>query len=138
MLRLLRHTDIDTVVRMMLALRHTTAWSKYTREGYTYEALQQFISDRAFDPRSVCYVWDTGHGGVSAFCGGTLTPFNLPPHMPVVYEWGWYGSPREAVTCWKQVCAWAKLRGAELGYRVSGRPGSTMNKFCELGTWEVL
>lgn len=137
MLRLARHTDVPVLVQMMLKLRHTTAWSMYTREGYNHDSLTEFVTARLLDIQSVCYVWDADEG-VTGFCGGSLSRFYLPPHMPIMHEWGWYGEPKVAVQCWKMVQQWAKQHGAELSYRVSGKPGNSVTKFVEQGTWEVL
>lgn len=121
----------------MLELRHKTDWVKFNREGYDNESLQQFISAKLADPGSVCYVWDTGDHGVRAFCGASLTRFHLPPHMLLVYEWGWAGESRYTVKCWQGVKAWAKKRGAELAQRASHAvtPG---RHIVEHVTWEVL
>lgn len=136
MLRLARDTDIPAIVEGMLVLQAKTGWSTYERTGYTREALGAFLSGHLESSNSVLYVWESDT--LTAFCGGTLSNFMLPPHMPIVLEFGWFGVDRDAAAVWNAVKHWGKRRGAELAYRVLARPGSSKTRIREEVTWEVL
>ena len=137
MLRLANHTDVEGIVDGLLSLKARTGWSRYHQPGYNQQSLREFVTRQLNSSVSVCYVWDAG-GVVKAFCGGELRRFNLPPYMPCVLEWGWYGSQREAVRCWQKVRRWGLLRGAELAGRVHPRPATRSNRVIEQVVWEIL
>lgn len=137
MLRLANDKDVPWLTDQMLKLQPETAWAKW-QGGYDSVSLSRFLNERLHDPNSVCYVWDDGHSGLSAFCGTSINHFPLPPHVPVMFEWGWRGRAKESARCWRACCEWAKRRGAVYGCRVSGRPGSNDRRVCELVTWEKL
>lgn len=136
MIRLATHKDIPQIVEGMLALKAQTGWANYGRAGYTRESLRVFLTERLNSSNDVLYVWDDD--SITAFCGGSMSNFLLPPHMPIVLEWGWFGLRRDAAECWSMVKRWGKRRGAELAYRVLARPGSSSTRIREEVTWEVL
>lgn len=136
MIRLARVEDIDVIATGLLELKAKTGWAFYGRDGYTRESLRVFLASRLNDSDSVLYVWEADT--VTAFCGGQMSRFLLPPHMPIVLEFGWFGCERDAIECWVAVKEWGKRRGAELAYRVLARPGSSKTRIREEVTWEVL
>ena len=137
MIRLAREDDTPAIIQGMLALKPLTGWALYDRPGYDESSLTYFLYKRMADPRSVLYVWDVGTS-ISAFCGGSLDRFYLPPHMPLVFEWGWWGPPREAVQCYQAVARWGKRHGAELIGHVKARPGMQANAIHEHIVWKVI
>lgn len=137
MLRLATYEDIPEIVDGLIKLKQHTGWSQYRQPGYNPSALREFVTQQLNSAVSVCYVWDTGRG-IQAFCGGELRRFNLPPYMPCVLEWGWYGPARESVRCWKKVRQWGVLRGAELAGRVHPRPATSKRRVVEEVIWEIL
>lgn len=121
----------------MLQLKAHTTWGAYDQPGYTQEALTRFLAEQLVSPDAVCVVWDTA-GRPDAFCGGRLSTFVLPPFMPLVFEWGWAGSPRAATRCWQRVRQWGKQKGAQMAYRAIPYTPSSKTRIRELVTWEVL
>lgn len=136
MLRLAQDKDIPAIVEGMLALKAQTGWSQYERPGYTRESLTVFLYDRLLDSNSVLYV--SGDDTISAFCGGSLNRFYLPPHMLNVFEWGWFGDKRGCVECWNAVKRWGKRHGAELAGRVAAKPGTRPDTIEEHVIWKVI
>ena len=137
MIRHATHADIPALTQGMMALKDHTGWSAYHQPGYNHDTLTAFLTARLLHPQSVLFVWDPGTG-VSAFCGGSLQWFTLPPYMPSVLEWGWFGPARPAAKCWNALCEWGRDHGAELAGRVSAVPGTHPKRIRESLTWKVL
>jgi hypothetical protein len=137
MFRLATLDDTPALVDAMYKLKDQSQWAAVEEHAPTAQ-LTDWIRERLSSPRSVCYVWDDGRDDISAFCGASLSQFYLPPHMPTVFEWGWYGSPKRAVQCWRACCAWGKKHGAEWAGRVSGKVGTDPRRVIEAITWEKL
>lgn len=138
MLRLAQPRDVPTIAQGLLALRQQTGWKFYNHDGYTCDSLSAFVHDQLANPLTVCYVWEDDTHRVSAFCGATLSRYMLPPHMPMVLEWGWFGQGRAAANCWMACKRWAKKRGAEIAYRALTAPVGNKKRIRESVTWEVL
>ena len=138
MVRLAQLSDLPFITHGLLNLKQQTAWSRYKQSGYNNDTLSQFIKDRLVDSQSVCYVSCCGDGQLCAFCGGSLNRFYLPPHMPLVFEWGWFGPSKQATECWHAVVQWGRKHGAELAGRVRAHPGSRPGKIVEQYVWKVL
>jgi len=131
MLRLATHDDIPQLTTALLNLKAQTAWKDEPLEQNP-QRVAEFVTGQLTSPESVCYVWDDpAHG----FCGVRFAWMHLPPHLPYVFEWGWDGSPRAAVRCWRACCEWGKKRGAVYGLRTTSTPGSRVTERC---TWERL
>jgi hypothetical protein len=122
------------VVTGMLALKANTAWARHPGVGYTRDTLTAFLRHQLTRETVVMYVTDDA----TSFCGGALSTFYLPPHTPLLFEWGWYGTPRGCAACWRAVKRWGARRGAQIVYRVLARPGSSPTRIRERVTWEVL
>jgi len=138
MQRLAHDQDIPWLTQQMLHLRQETGWRHEQPTGYNTESLQEFLNWRLHDPLSVCYVWQADDGDPAAFCGTTLSRLTHPPYVPILHEWGWAGRKREAVKCWRACTQWAKKRGAEYGYRVTGSAEVHPHRIVESVTWEKL
>ncbi len=137
MLRLATLDDIPWLVHAMLELKAQTGWALYLQPAYNYDTLTHFLTNRLYDPLSLCMVWDPGDGP-TAFCGGSLQSFVLPPHMPCVLEWGWYGPHKAAVKCWHAIVDWGVHHGAKLSGRVASQPGTSSQEIRETVIWKVL
>jgi hypothetical protein len=138
MLRLAQSTDVPHLTRLMLQLRASTGWRDEQPTGYNAESVHEFLNQRLHDPCSVCYVWQANDGDPAAFCGATLNRLTHPPYVPVLHEWGWSGARRDTVKCWRACTKWAKKRGAEYGYRVTGSAEVHPRRIVESVTWEKL
>ena len=138
MMRLATERDIPYILEGMLQLKQQTGWAAYVQPGYNATSLTTYLYDRLYDPQSVCVVWQPLNGIPSAFCGGSLSTFHLPPHMPLVFEWGWFGRPRHAAQCWHHVKQWGKKHGATLAFYSRSTPGRRANRVQEHQTWSVL
>lgn len=138
MIRLAQASDVPSVTEQMIQLQSRTAWAQFKEWGYNHASLSRFIHEKLSDPNAVLYVWDDGDDRVAAFCGGALNLFYLPPHMPLVFEWGWFGPPRQAAACWRAVKSWGKRRGARLAGRVRTQPGTSAHVADEHMIWKVL
>ncbi len=136
-IRLATTQDLPWLVQSMLALKAQTGWSLYLQPGYNEESLARFLTQRLQDPLSLCVVWDPGDGP-TAFCGGSLQSFVLPPYMPCVLEWGWGGPPKAAVKCWHAIVEWGLTHGAQLSGRVASQPGTSPQEIRETIIWKVL
>lgn len=138
MIQLAQESDIPLLVQGMLQLKQSTGWSQYYQPGYNATTLSQFITDRLYDSRSVLYVsYDTSNV-LRAFCGASLNQFYLPPYMPLLFEWGWFGQPRAATQCWQYAVRWGKKRGAQLVGRVRARNSQQPRKIVEEYVWKVI
>lgn len=136
MVRLATHHDIPYLVTQLLSLRESSAWANYDRDGYDTKSLTHYLNTQLLNPSSVCYVSEL-NDEYRGFCGAQLHRFTLPPHMLVLYEWGWGGYRRDAVQCWKSVRLWGISKGAELAGRTTARPSKSRH-ITELMTWEKL
>ena len=136
MIRLAQPKDVDAIVEGMLALKERTGWRYYERDGYNHDTLGQFITARLLDGNSVCLVWD--EDAVVGFIGASLYHATLPPHMWVLREWGWWGSPKVCAHLYRAAGRWGKRQGAELlGYTLAS-PGSRAGLIREQFVWKVL
>lgn len=138
MIRLATEQDLPWLTQSMLDLKSHTGWSLYVQPGYNNDTLTRFLTTRLYDPLSVCMVWDDPEQGPTAFCGGSIQRFVLPPYMPCVLEWGWGGSPKPAVKCWHAVVQWGLDHGAQLSGRVISSPGTSSQEIRETIIWKVL
>lgn len=136
MLRPATVDDIPFIADLMLSLKPISGWAHYKHEGYDLDTLEKFIYNQLTNPHAVCIVSDPGNGP-NAFCGAQLHRFMLPPHMPVLYEWGWGGERKSAIRCWRAVCEWGRGRGAELAGRTTAKPSNSRH-IQEVMTWERL
>ena len=137
---MLRHAtpeDIPWLAHQMLLLKTLTGWATYPQPGYNYESLTRFLTLRLVASDSVCWVWCPA-GVPTAFCGGDLQTFVLPPYMPCVLEWGWGGERRGAVRCWHALVAWGRDHGAQLAGRVQPSCGYAPNRIEEYIKWKVI
>lgn len=135
MLRLATPYDIPSINKLFFALKAQTGWAQ-VHEQATDAELYDFTLSKLQSPTSVCYVWDDGD--IRSFCGASLSHFYIPPYMPTVFEWGWAGPPKLAVTCWRACCDWGRKHGAAWAGRVTGKPGMNPDKVTESITWERL
>lgn len=135
-IRLATPSDVPVITSGLLELKQQTAWAQCPHEGYTHAALVEFLDEQLRNDDAIMYVYDTGT--VSAFCGGALARFYLPPHTLFVHEWGWFGDKRGCAACWQAVKQWGKKCGAYAARRVLARPGHSRTRYREETTWEVL
>lgn len=138
MIRLATYTDIPYIVEGMVALKVRTGWACYLTDGYTHENLQQFVKDRLSDSQSILYISEPTAGSLQGFCGASLNQFYLPPYMPLLFEWGWFGSPKEAARCWRASVQWGLKRGVQLVGRVHVSKGTRPSKIIEQQVWKVV
>jgi hypothetical protein len=138
MIQLATEQHIPYIVEGMLALKQQTGWAAYDQPGYNRDTLTAYTTARLYDPQSVCYLWCDGDGTPVAFCGASLSTFHLPPHMPLVFEWGWFGRPRAAAQCWQACMKWGKKHGATLAFYSRSTPGQRKDRVIEHQTWRVL
>jgi len=113
-----------------------TGWKQYPH-GVTVAQVQAFVQEKLLDPQCVMYVYEVD-SKVVAFCGAALGRMFVPPHHRSVYEWGWYGPKREAVTVWQRVVEWGRKKGATIAGYVSAKPGTRTNVVEEHIIWKVL
>lgn len=136
MIRLAAETDLPHLVAGITAMRAATAWSQ-VEEEWTDDALWRVLERQLRSPNHVCYVWDSGDHACESFCGCKLTRFHLPPHMPVLYEWGLGGSKRGMAACWRACKDWGRANGARWACRGLATSG-TKHRVREITTWEKL
>lgn len=137
MIRLATTDDIEYIVGGMLSLKQNTGWAAYIQPGYNEDTLRQFIKRELLNPESVLYMSEMGVHK-SAFCGASLQSFYLPPHMPCVLEWGWFGDREGCVRTWQACVEWGKRRGAQLCGRVRPQIGRKHNEILEQIVWRVI
>lgn len=135
MVRLATHTDCPDIAQGLLELVPRTGWAMY-KHGVTYQDVLEFVTNRLVDPSCVLYVYDGG--AVTAFCGASLSQLYVPPYHKTVYEWGWYGPPRQAALVWQAAKAWGKRHGAKLAGYISAKPGTSVTTIHEPYIWKVL
>ena len=136
MIRLAQPKDVDAIVEGMLALKEQTGWKYYDQPRYNHDTLTEFIRRRLLDGNSVLMVWDEDN--VAGFIGASLHRVTLPPYMPMLYEWGWFGIPKVCARLLHAACQWGKRRGAELVGYARPTPGSRPGVIREQFVWKVL
>jgi hypothetical protein len=104
--------DIPACARAIATLKDRLAW-RVMPQPFTAEALADWLYLHLED-RHRCLFLVEQQGAILAGCGGVLGKQELPPHLVFVWEWAWWGRPRQAVKAWHQVKAWGRDHGAVL------------------------
>jgi hypothetical protein len=137
MLRLATDTDIPELVRMMLAVKADSGWANEPG-AYNADTLTEWTALQLRESWGLCVVWEADPARLSAFCGVTFDALLHPPHLPFVYEWGWYGPVREAALCWRACTDWGRKHGAVYGKRATSNGRVHARRIEETMTWEKL
>lgn len=122
-------SDLPAIVNGMWAIYSKSGWAAIRHPDYslTPNDLWSYIVTMYASPFSVIFVSDL-QNSITAFCGGVLDRTQLPPFVPMVYEWGWWQDgkhPRESARCFQAVERWGKSKGAVISGYCLGKAGGT-------------
>lgn len=108
----------------------------HMQEDFSWEAFAIYLTEQ--QTKNNVHIAVIGTNQVQAACGVRLTTTDIPPHIPIAYEWMWFGETRSAAKAMKQCREWAQAQGARWLVYATHNKRHSATRFTENLNWRKL
>lgn len=134
-IRPVQEAELSMCAKALLDLQDTTAWRR--SQGHLNQADLESWMYLALTSRDDLSLFVADEAGtIVGGCGGAMGQQMLPPHVPYVWEWIWWGRDKRILAkTWRAVVAWGREKGAWLSCRLKY---TSQGPIHESARWEWL